>query len=446
MFLSPSPPQMTKRHRLSNFWLLVFRALALMLLAIAFARPFLRSSSLLNMDVPSRSIAIVVDTSASMRRSGIWPSVQQQFGPILADLRAKDQVSLVRFDQVPQTVLSFDVWNETDPAQRVALLKQELSRLEPTWHVSDLGQALVASADALLQQQLTAGLDQPLQIILLTDLQEGSELNSLQTFQWPKSVSVDLRAAQAEGATNAGLRALPPSAEETDSTQVRVLVRNAADGEHAQFKLQWDQPDVASPTAAVDVHVPPGQTRVVQLTQPERTNELLLSGDDEPFDNRLFLVDSAPADKTLLFVGPEAASKDSLFFYIRHASLDTRSQKVNIRRWEGTTDLLTARAQDTPLVIVAEPLDETGRNELRRYVESGGRVLVVLERTNASPEMAQFLGDFLQVPDVLIEAEDKRAMIMQCWLRSISAALYSARSQIPNSATLARSSSGSTND
>src|SRR5688572_14575786 len=41
MFLTPSPPRITKRSRLTNILLLILRAAALTLLALAFARPFL---------------------------------------------------------------------------------------------------------------------------------------------------------------------------------------------------------------------------------------------------------------------------------------------------------------------------------------------------------------------------------------------------------------------
>ncbi len=40
MFLTPSPPRLTRRSRLSNILLLLLRAAALALLALAFARPF----------------------------------------------------------------------------------------------------------------------------------------------------------------------------------------------------------------------------------------------------------------------------------------------------------------------------------------------------------------------------------------------------------------------
>ena len=46
MFLSPTPPRLTRRSRLDDWLLLLLRASALVLLAAAFTRPFLRQQAL----------------------------------------------------------------------------------------------------------------------------------------------------------------------------------------------------------------------------------------------------------------------------------------------------------------------------------------------------------------------------------------------------------------
>ncbi len=59
MFLSPTPPSVTRRSRLDHWLLLLLRAAALALLAFAFARPFLRQPALLdNSEIPERRIAL----------------------------------------------------------------------------------------------------------------------------------------------------------------------------------------------------------------------------------------------------------------------------------------------------------------------------------------------------------------------------------------------------
>ena len=62
MFLAPSPPRLTRKSRLDDLLLLLLRGLALAILALAFARPFLRSATNLDLDgTGGRRVAILVD-------------------------------------------------------------------------------------------------------------------------------------------------------------------------------------------------------------------------------------------------------------------------------------------------------------------------------------------------------------------------------------------------
>ena len=49
MFLSPSPPRLTRRSRIDHWLLLLLRAMVLLLLVLAFSRPFLRQSTNLSL-------------------------------------------------------------------------------------------------------------------------------------------------------------------------------------------------------------------------------------------------------------------------------------------------------------------------------------------------------------------------------------------------------------
>ena len=97
MFLSPTPPRLTRRSRLDNWLLLLLRAAALSLLAFAFARPFLRQAAQLDFgDVPQRRIALLIDTSASMRRGDLWPRAQALAGQVLERLPAHRSTGGIR--------------------------------------------------------------------------------------------------------------------------------------------------------------------------------------------------------------------------------------------------------------------------------------------------------------------------------------------------------------
>src|SRR5947199_3002949 len=73
MFLQPTPPRVTRRSRLENIWLLILRCLVILLLAAGFARPFIQTPTAPDPNSGQGSrIVILLDTSASMRREGLW--------------------------------------------------------------------------------------------------------------------------------------------------------------------------------------------------------------------------------------------------------------------------------------------------------------------------------------------------------------------------------------
>src|SRR5689334_23513261 len=67
MFLLPSPPRLSKRHRLEHLLLLLLRCAALLLLALGFSRPFFRQAPIVDPTAAEpRRIVLLVDQSASM--------------------------------------------------------------------------------------------------------------------------------------------------------------------------------------------------------------------------------------------------------------------------------------------------------------------------------------------------------------------------------------------
>ena len=74
LFLDAQTPVPVSKRRLENWLLLLLRCLALILLALMFARPFLRSESAASTS-PDRATLILIDRSASaMRCDRLGPS------------------------------------------------------------------------------------------------------------------------------------------------------------------------------------------------------------------------------------------------------------------------------------------------------------------------------------------------------------------------------------
>ncbi|MBW8885596.1 MAG: BatA domain-containing protein, partial [Planctomycetia bacterium] len=143
MFLLPSPPRLTRRSRLDQIVLLLLRLAALAMLAFAFARPFMREAATLALEeLPARRVAILLDSSASMRRGDLWQQALARIEKELADLGPHDEVALYTFGDRLRPVVGFDA-DESDTAiTHLESVRQAAKKLRPTWESTDLGAAL----------------------------------------------------------------------------------------------------------------------------------------------------------------------------------------------------------------------------------------------------------------------------------------------------------------
>src|SRR5438874_5567939 len=115
MFLSQSPPRLTRRSRLTNILLLILRGLALIVLAAAFCRPFFGSAADLESSrAGGRRVAILIDTSASMRRGDLWEQAVKQAEAAVAELSPADEASLYFFDERVRPAMTVTEWNELE--------------------------------------------------------------------------------------------------------------------------------------------------------------------------------------------------------------------------------------------------------------------------------------------------------------------------------------------
>ena len=111
MFLRPTPPRLTHRSRLEHLLLLLLRCLALALLALGFARPFLRRTAPTDATPgQARRIAVLVDESASMRRAGLWPEARARVEAVLRKTTPADQVAVYTFGRQVSPLVSFEEW------------------------------------------------------------------------------------------------------------------------------------------------------------------------------------------------------------------------------------------------------------------------------------------------------------------------------------------------
>jgi hypothetical protein len=422
MFLSPSPPRLTRKSRLDNLLLLLLRAAALILLGVAFARPFLRETSAQAVaDLTSRRVALLIDTSASMRRAGVWPQVAEHVQAVLDDLGPGDDVALIRYDARPEFVVGFDELPGPNPGPKVAHVRKVFRSIAPGWHASNLDQALLAVADDLnrVGEASTTAAGTQRQIVLISDLQQGSRIEGLRGYQWPEDVQLTLHAVEPESPTNAGLQ-WAAVADQSDVPEeqdhVRVRVTNDSRSTDEQFQLRWES---AAGTAAdqepLSVYVPAGESRVVRVPRPADSSSaerLVLSGDDHAFDNALYLVPLRQQEITLVYIGDDPANDPAgLRYYLERAFPETPQRSV---QWVacGTDQPLPADAlTSVPLVVAGASLPDSHVDRLRGFLAGGGVVLLVLVDEAAGAGLASLM----DAPDLNVREapDDDYAMLGQ---------------------------------
>ncbi len=407
MFLQPTPPRVTRRSRLENIWLLILRCLVLCLLALGFARPFFARS--IAPEIPARDqnvVAVLVDDSASMRRQDLWSQATARVKDVLQKFEPSDHVTLMLFDRTVRRLVDFDQWSAMRPEERADLSVQQLAARQPGWSDTHLGHALLAATESI-EEFRSHQTDQPVppvgQVIVVSDFQEGAQLDGLQGYEWPRQVEVSLQPVQAARVGNAGLHLLTDTRDESNAQGPRLRVDNSTDARHEQFRLAWTSttppatnapnasPAAATP-AAMDVYVPPGHARVVQtpadLDLPQ--GKLALSGDDESFDNTVYYL--APEARTVrvLYLGREEPidAREPLY-YLERAFQQTSRQKVEILT-PGLNANPTGLA-DAQLAVLADPVGDIWLQPLRNFVQAGHTLIVLLKSTATVPMLAGLL-------------------------------------------------------
>ncbi len=401
MFLRPTPPRMSRRRKIEHPWLLLLRCLCLALLATAFARPFFSSTNVMPAPAAEESQRVLlVDTSASMRREELWSNARGIAGRFLEKSSPADQIAILTFDRQPRTLVSFAEWSSWPADQRAALAGQRLAAASPGWMGTHLGLALTRAAEQFAADSPNAKTVSRRELIVISDLQEGSALDGLQGYEWPSGVRVSVERVEAKKRTNAGLQILNDSnTKMADDGKVRVRVTNARDSDREKFVLNWrGENGIGLAGEPVEIYLPPGRTRTFAAPPipPEmKAGQLRLSGDDAEFDNLSWFTVSEAEQVTIAYFGSEPANDPTkLRYFLERVFPETPRRQVRLVRKEQETfhDLDQAAFAVIPAALGPEDI-----KAVRGWLGRGKTALLVLTDAQMGPTLAG-LADLPGVP------------------------------------------------
>lgn len=377
--LRQAPVESSRRKRLRELLLLAARAGALVVLAFAFARPYLAAGA-----GPGRGVTIVaVDRSFSMGAPKRFDRARTLARQAIDRAPTGDLVGLLAFDDHAEVIVELGGDRGTARAA--------LDRLMPGFGGTRYATAL-ARAGAMAAGR--AG-----RVVLVTDLQQ-SGWTDIGSEAAPRNLDVDVADA-GEAPQNVAVTVLEPG-----PTDVTVGVLNTGQAPRRVRVVLTVNDRRAAETALVAA---PGTNDVrLALTLPAE-GTLAAAIDDRdgwPADNvRYRVVDPPPPARVIVVTGAGAAGEA---FYVERAfGVAAETARFSVRGVSASA-LGSAPLDDSAVaaVLSTRGLDRGGAGRLRAFVEAGGGLLVAAG-PDVEPEAMTGIVAGSGVPPIIARPADR---------------------------------------
>lgn len=424
MFLEKSPERLTRRTKIERWLLLALRCLALILLALMFGRPFLKSAKLPLAEGAGGRVVVMIDTSASMRRDGLWERALEEAKDALAATEPEDQVALARFDDQLVVERPFNALAALPGSTRADMVDAVFGGAGatlPGWRATRLGEALAEAADLLADANVEREVDDQ-RIVVISDFQEGADRDALNRYAWPENVRVRpvVIGSDAMSGDNLALHLVAATPDDDSDgadretsrgiqpPRRRVRVTNSRESDSEAFSLAWQ----GMPETRIEGFLPVGASRVTPV--PPRADEsvdgtLEIGGDAHPFDNRVHIARVQPRPVRLLYLGADADTSDvgSPHFYLSRAMHRTPVIDPSVRgqNFEAfVSDPAALEGAQVAVVRLGEKAPDAVVSRLADFADAGNLVIGVVSEGAEAAALKTLTGiDPLE----LVEAEVK---------------------------------------
>ena len=236
------------------------------------------------------------------------------------------------------------------------------------------------------------------EIVLISDLQDGADLDALRSYAWPETVAVKIQPIVASDPTNLSLAHArrTTETEEPSLTQgppaaslLRFRLESTRDSEPRDLSLRW-----TDGTLAHEGHLPTGVSRMLSIPPPPGTAPALsatLIGDAHDFDNVVFLPPPQPNAVKVLFLGgdEDTDATASPFFYLKRALQPTDRLQPEIHTL--TEGSASTQLPSTDVAFLTEKVeDRTTIEALKSWLTRGG-FLVAIVNNESTPALRTLL-------------------------------------------------------
>ncbi|MXY48577.1 MAG: VWA domain-containing protein [Gemmatimonadetes bacterium] len=413
-FLISSQRSIVRQQRFRRLLLLLLRMAACALLAVIFARPFLRDQDeTVFAGTQPEAVAILVDTSYSMGYGNRIALAKRRAAEILNDLQTGDQVALLTFAVQARVIRELGSSHSELPV----LVDSEVSA---TFQATDYVEALRAADDQLSGSDfdrrtvyLVSDFQQsgwnprsggwklgPGVQLRMIDVGDAQDDNSAVTgVEIPTVAGMESSAAasvESSGSPASEGRALSADGRTLD---VAVRIRNFG---QAPFRDEVTLRVNGIETGKRRIDIPPhsGRVEIFRQTFGSATNtgEVILGEDGLPVDNRFYFTVNAPTPVRVLCLEersrPDRPSEAA--YYLSQALSLRRDPPVVVDVL--SPDALTAIDTSEYDVVISANLSvlpRASKDRLTGYVLSGGSLIIALNPAVSSGIFNSSFGELL---------------------------------------------------
>ncbi len=368
MFLQQIPLREKRRLEIRNWLLLLLRCLLLMLIVLAFARPFLtKGTGLVSLDPGRSDSIIVIDRSYSMGIADHWQQAQEIALELVAGKNAQDRIGIVAFDDNTEVL--------SDLTTNVANLRQVIERQKPGFKTTRLRLGLEQAARLLATSNASKK-----QIQLISDFQSSAR-DPGEPAIITRDIDLKTYAVNVTDAANSTILSaeiVSSRRNAADEYSLQVEIRNqAATIEDQSIRLVANGRQLAQRKLRME----PGATVVETFDNLNVSGDLVravvsLDDDAVALDNQVFFVYSSKQRVPILIVeGPQPRVNQSI--YLENALKLSRDPLFSIKRlawWELEAQDLAAWS----VIIINDTSIPGGAlgAALQDFVTAGGGLLV----------------------------------------------------------------------
>jgi len=368
-----------RRIRIKQYLLMALRALAVLFLALALARPFLPPT--LTGSVSSsepKSVAILIDNSASMNRIG-------SSGPLID--QAKSVANRIVGNANSSDRFLIRTTNAGDGASTAFTSKSRAVELIEKVTATNTGHYTKEKFKSVYEQLQDAPQSQAV-IYLISDGQD-SQLQDLKDMKLQEQGSqgkpvslqlINLEQAKQQNVAVSSVSLKSQMLSQGSPVTLAVEVENVGDAAVANQFVSLEVEGELS--GQYETSLEPGETKeftfqVVLETTGDLTGRIIVEGDEVDYDNTRFFVIRVPQTRSILLVNNQQ-KQSSFTSYLKPALEAARQTNTQLSFEEKKVNEVDQAQWGQYNAIVLDGIDtvpEYWFQDLRRYVQNGGGVL-----------------------------------------------------------------------